>query len=507
MKRYILFILLACFFTNCNKSVIELLPISYSTAGGFYKSNQDFLNAVNATYATLQSQVYGNNEYMFGDLATDDAIAVPALFVQGHGEFDNYTTSVTSTNSGQINARWNAGYNGIMRANAIINRIEAITTIDATLKARYTAEAKYLRGVFYFQLVKIFGAVPLVLIELNDISKAYDYTRDPVSSIYTQIQKDLTDAATGLPASYAAVADKGRATSGAANAMLARVYMWQKNFTAAAPLLNTIISSGTYSLLPNYSDIFKAANGNNAEIIFAIQYTANTIAPGQANNNVAGFNPIGGLAATVGYFGTNANQPSVDLYNAYQTANAPLNLTLDPRRDININNVVIGGLVTYYVNKYLTPSVVSIGENGVDYPVIRLADVILMYAECLNEAGDVPGAIAQVNKVRLRAFNNDALQNLQSTDATNVTTYVSDQTSMRDMIMRERRLELAFEGLRFFDLVRTDLLLTTMNSYFIRYNIMSNGTIIVVGNNNKLYPVPQTQINLNPLKITQNPGY
>ena len=322
--------------------------------------------------------------------------------------------------------------------------------------------------------------------------------RTPAASVYAQIQKDFTEAAAALPASYTGT-DIGRATSGAANGLLASVLLMQKKFTEAAPILLGIINSAKYDLLPVYSDVFKSANSNNKGILFAVQYVAGSIAPGQNNNNVALFNPAGTAPIdTVGYYGTNADQPTQDVFDAYPTT--------DPRRNVNVSYFTSASLPFAYCSKYITPTIVSPTENGVDYPVVRYADILLMYAECLNEAGDTAGAITQVNKVRQRAYGN-ATQNLQTTDATNTVTYVSGQVGMRDRIMTERRLELAFEGLRFFDLARTDRLVTTMNAYFVKYNLKVNGTFIRISNNNKLYPIPQTQIDLNPTKITQNPGY
>lgn len=497
MKKYILYITLVFFFANCKKSDINLIPISSSSADGFYKSSQDIINAINATYGTLQSGAAAANEFMFGDLPTDDAQAVPALFAQGHGDFDNYTSSTTSSNAGQVDSRWTACYSGIQRANAILDRIGAIT-MDATLKARVIGEAKFLRAYYYFNLVKVFGDVPLILQEIT-ATQAYTYGRDPAASVYAQIQKDFTDAAAALPASYTGT-DVGRATSGAANGLLARVMLMQKNFSQATPLLLGIINSNQYSLLPNYGDVFKAANNNNKEILFAVQYTASSVATGQNNStNVSTFNPVTGVAVSlIGYSSTNADQPTQDIYDAYQ-AN-------DPRRTVNIAYATVAGLPSAYCSKYITPSITTIGENGTDYPVLRYADVLLMYGECLNEAGDLAGAIAQVNKVRERAFGN-ATQDFQTTDNTNTVTYVASQADMRDKIMNERRLELCFEGLRFFDLIRTDRLLPVMNAYFVKYNLQVNGGIISIGANNELFPVPQAEINLNPTKITQNPGY
>lgn len=499
-KPYIVIILSTLILAGCKEDMVNLIPITSSSTAGFYKTGQDMINAINAAYGTLQSGAAAGNEFMFGDVTTDDAQAVSGLYAQGHGDFDNYTSSVSSSNAGQVSNRWTGCYSGISRVNIILNRIDAIQ-MDAALKSRIIGEAKFLRAYYYFNLVKVFGSVPLVLEEITTPDQAYTYGRDTTAEIFTQIQKDLTDAAATLPPSYSGT-DVGRATSGAAKGMMARVLIWQKKFSDAAPLLQSIIttqSPGTYDLLPDYSDIFKSANSNNKEILFAVQYAPNSVALGESGNPVGSFNP-GSIdtLSKIGFLGNNADQPTQDLFDFYDPD--------DLRRDANIRYSVVGGVPTAYCNKYISPGVTNSNENGTDYPVLRYADILLMYAECLNEGGDPGAALPYINKVRQRAFGNNT-HDLQMGDPGNTATYVADQAAMRDRIIDERRMELAFEGLRFFDLVRTDRLVSVMNAYFARYNLMLNGTVIVIGNNNKLFPVPLTQINLNPGKITQNPGY
>lgn len=500
MNRYIVIILLTLIFTSCKEDVVNLIPITSSSTAGFYKTGQDMINAINAAYGSLQGGAAAANEFMFGDLPTDDAQAVQALYAQGHGDFDNYTSTVSSSNAGQVSNRWTGCYSGISRVNIILNRIDAIQ-MDAALKARIIGEAKFLRAYFYFNLVKIFGNVPLVLKEITTPDQAYAYGRDSAAAVLAQVQSDLTDAAGSLPPSYSGV-DIGRATSGASKGLLARVLLWQKKYSDAATLLQSIIttqSPGTYDLLPNYSDVFKSANGNNKEILFAIQFAPNSTALGESGTPVGTFPPPSGVpVSAVGYFGTNADQPTQDIFDLYQPG--------DTRRDINIAYGSLGGVPVAYCSKYITPGITVASENGTDWPVLRYADILLMYAECLNEGGDPGTALPYINKVRERAFG-DNTHDLQMGDPGNTATYVADQAAMRDRIMNERRMELAFEGLRFFDLVRTDRLVSIMNAYFAKYNLMLNGTVIVIGNNNKLFPVPLTQINLNPGKITQNPGY
>lgn len=159
-----------------------------------------------------------------------------------------------------------------------------------------------------------------------------------------------------------------------------------------------------------------------------------------------------------------------------------------------------------YVNKFINRSIQLRAEDGTDYPILRYSDILLMYAECLNEEGNTALAIPYVNQVRERAFGNNTM-NLQFTNPAVTATYVADKAALRDRIIQERRLEFCFEGLRFFDLARTNTLVPTLNSYFTNNNVKFNGKIIQIGANNKLFPVPQAQIDVNPTVLKQNPGY
>jgi hypothetical protein len=496
MKKLIPCTLLVLLATACKKDFIELTPITTPSAVNFYKTSSDMINAINATYAVLQSSAAAGNEFMFGDLPTDDAQSLSTLCAQGHCDFDNFQSRASgSGNAGAIAARWNDAYRGISRANIVLDRIGPVD-MDANLKNRVIGEAKFLRAYYYFNIAKIFGAVPLVLKELMSQEEAYDYGREPVDNVFTQIQKDLTEAITTLPATYGS-ADLGRATSGAAKAMLARVLLFRSKHSEAAPLLKDIIdnqSPAVYDLLPNYADVFKDNNGNNKEILFAVQYTANSVATGEGNPVTGSFAPVSAPGVSVA--GPNANQPTQDMYNAFAADDTV-------RRKVNIGSYVSSGLTTYYVNKFINRDIKTAAENGTDYPVLRYADVLLMYAECVNEATGVAAALPFINRVRTRA----GLASLQNTDAGTPATYVANQAAMRDRIMQERRLEFAFEGLRFFDLVRTNRLLPVLNGYFTTYNIIVNGSVLQIENYQKLFPVPQAQIDINPARIGQNEGY
>jgi hypothetical protein len=484
MKKYSIYILTIAMLVGCKKDFINLAPITSTSTENFYKTSNDMVNAVTAVYNSLQGNGAAAEEFMFGDIPTDDAQAVSALCAQGHCGFDNYTNApVGGDNSNQISNRYNAAYVGIARANIVLDKIGAVT-MDATLKARLISETKFLRGYFYFNLVKVFGGVPIVLKQLTNPEEAYEYGRESSANVFAQIEKDMTEAATGLPASYTVNTDVGRITSGAAKGMLARVLLFQGKFAQAAPLLKSIIdnqSPAQYDLLPNFADVFKYNNGNNKEILFSVQFSSGGQGLGAGPTNT--------------FTSTNADQPTVDIYKEYETG--------DIRRDatVDIKNLTGNSFGSSYVNKFVDPTILVPGDGNTDYPVLRYADILLMYAECLNETDAATGfvqALPYINKVRQRA----GLAILQTTNAAVTATYVTGQGNLRIRIMHERRVEFAFEGLRFFDLVRTNTLLTVMNAYFAAYS-----NPLRLTDKNKLWPIPQGQIDVNPSKMTQNPGY
>ena len=487
MKKNIVFILLASVLgISCHKDYVELDPISSASSNNFYTSANDFLNAINATYGILQTFAFGTGEFIFGDLPSDDTYAYPGTCVSGHCDFDNYVVLPSATTAANVlNNRWNDLYRGISRANIVLTRIQNIT-MDNALKNRIIGEAKFLRAYFYFNLVRTFGDVPLSLTEITATADAFTYGREPASKVYAAIEKDLAEAAASLPVTYAA-ADAGRISNGAAKGMLARVLLYQKKYTDAALLLKGIIDSKTYGLAANYADVFRPDNGNNKEILFAVQYSKGGI--GEGTPRYLAFAPINsGNSVQLGG-GVSVNQPTPDIEAAFEPG--------DTRKDVSMANGYISAngafVVNSYIKKYIDKTMTAVNEASTDMPVLRYADILLMYAECLNEAGQPGAALPYLGEVRNRAGL--------------VNKIISTQDEMRLAIEQERRVELCFEGLRFFDLVRTGRLLPVMNSYFQKYNIINNGILVQVKDYQKVFPVPQSQIDINPAKIIQNQGY
>lgn len=473
---YILAGLLTISATSCKDKFLDLAPVSQANTNTFFKTPADMLNALNAAYGTLQAGGQYGNYYVFGEITSDNTTPVLSGSVTDQDEFDKFYPRTTNP---FLSGRWNDSFRGIYRCNTVIDRIVAVQ-MDETLKKRIVGEAKFLRALMYFNLVRVFGDVPLVLKEITDPAEGYDYSRSPVNDVYAQIIKDLGDAELVLPATNTA-ANVGRATSGAAKALLGKVYLTSKQYTEAGAKLKEVIDSNVYDLLPNYADVFKATNKNHKESVFDVQYKKGTIGEGSGFGNA--FAPENSGNAVIQFGGSGNNRPTPDMEKAYETG--------DLRKDVSMSTGYTnasGVRVEYnYVKKYSDVPQTA-GNSDDNWPVLRYADVLLMYAEVLNETGKPGEALPILNRIRKRAG---------LADKPSLT-----QADMRLALEQERRVELAFEGHRWFDLVRTGRALDVLKAKAATIGIKTSLT-----ENNLIFPVPQSQIDINPSKIKQNPGY
>lgn len=474
--NYILVGLLTLSLTACKEQFLDLSPISAVGTSSFFKTQSDVLTALNGAYGALQFNGQYGQLYVVAEIPSDDTSPVLSGSVTDQDEFDKFY--VRTTNPYTL-ARWNDGYRGIYRCNAIIERTAGVS-MDETLKKRVIGEAKFLRALMYFNLVRVFGDVPLVLTEITDPLQGYDYGRAPVADVYTQIIKDLSDAETVLATSYTGT-DVGRATTGAAKSLLGKVYLTQKKYAEAATKLKEVIDLGIYSLLPNYADLFKAANKNSKESVFEVQYKKGNIGEGSPFANA--YAPENSGNAVIQFGGGGNNHPTPDLESSYETG--------DPRRAVSMANSYINSsgvkIDYYYIKKYADPPVAN-GDSDDNWYVLRYADILLMYAEALNETGKTAEALPYLNQVRKRVGLADKTPTAQA--------------DLRLAIEQERRVELAFEGHRWFDLVRTGRALPVLQA-----KAASIGIKTALTENNLIFPIPQSQIDINPSKIKQNPGY
>ena len=483
LKYIITIALVGTGFSSCSDFLNEN-PRTDLSEKDFYKTADDIKSAVNGAYSTLQEGQLYANWYVFGEIPSDNTRNQLSGSVTSQDEFNKF---YIDTQNSYIKDLWTGAYKAINRTNTILGRIDGIA-IDKDLANRYKLECKFIRSLLYFNLVRVFGDVPLVLKEVS-ISEAYDILREPKENVYNQIIADLKDA-TGLPASYAA-ADDGRATSGAAKALLGDVYMTLHNYTEAEKTLGEVVNSGRYSLLENtagslnidgYKSVFSPVNHNSKEGIFEIQFLKGGY--GEGSNFANNFAPenSGTNVVTVGGTGGN-NIPEMDIYNAYEEG--------DLRRDFSMSlgyhdNRKNGEWVeSRYVSKYMdVPYAGNDASNN--YPVIRYANVVLMYAEALNQNGKTEEACKYLNMTRRRGFG------YQTTETSPVDLNTPDKARFALLVEQERRVELAFENQRWFDLIRTGRAVEVMKNKGFSLN-----------ETNLICPIPQKQIDVNP-KLTQN---
>ena len=475
--------LLGFSFSSCS-DFLEQNPQTDLSENDFYKTADDILSAVNGAYSSLQEgDIYGN-WYVFGEIPSDNTRNQLSGSVTTQNEFDQF---YIDTQNSMIANFLKAAYKVINRTNTVLGRIDGIE-INTELANRYKLECKFIRALMYFNLVRVYGDVPLVLKEIS-ISESYDILREPKENVYNQIIADLKEAQ-DLPVSYS-TAEDGRATQGAAKALLANVYMTLHKYAEAETILAEIINSGQYSLLENtpgslnidgYKNVFSPVNHNSKEGIFEIQFLKGGY--GEGSNYANNFAPENSGTNVVAVGGTGGNNiPEMDIYNAYEEG--------DLRRDFSMslgyydNRKNNEWVESRYVCKFMDVPYQN-NDASNNYPVIRYADVILMYAEALNQNGKTAEACKYLNMTRRRGFG------YQTTETSPVDLQTTDKAQFALMVEQERRVELAFENHRWFDLIRTGRAVEVMRSKGFSLN-----------ETNLICPIPQKQIDVNP-KLTQN---
>ncbi|HTD99677.1 MAG TPA: RagB/SusD family nutrient uptake outer membrane protein [Mucilaginibacter sp.] len=477
MKKIGLLLLAAIAFSSCKK--LDEDPKSIIVQEQFYQTRNDAISAVTAVYSSLNTDpggdfpMYGRQLYFMTDAATDDATegnAASNVDVRAMG-------SITYiANNNRILGNWTQHYRGINWANVAIDKISAMQ-LDTTIKNKLVRESKFIRALLYFNLVRLFGDVPLVLHQAADVSQTA-VERAPIADVYKQIIADLTDAQ-NLPTTYSGN-DIGRATGGAAKTLLAKVYLTRKDWkNTIFKSLEVINGPYGYALFDNYSDVFNKSAKNGKEHIFSIQFLSNS-----------GANNSRDRIMTDVFSGFGSKIPpdlpaDSSLYKSY--------LSTDTRKAVTFFSTLVNpatGLPFKFkylgLRKYVdTTQLLTPVESGINFPVLRYADVLLTYAEALNEdVGPTAEAYAAINKVRRRAKVADVPEGLSQAD-------------FRAAIYQERRFEFVQEGHRWFDLVRTGRLVEAVKKVAAKS---------AVSDRNNLFPIPQAEIDVNP-KVTQNPGW
>ncbi|HBE41762.1 MAG TPA: RagB/SusD family nutrient uptake outer membrane protein [Bacteroidales bacterium] len=487
MKRIKLFFALILVITGCSDSFLDLAPISNSSVQTFYTNEGDFTNAIYGAYSTLRSNgAYSDYYQLVGELRSDNtemgSTASDRFYFFNLQEFNDQVTNVINENI------WNKSYQGILRVNEILDRIDKLTASEA-FKGRITGEAKFLRAIFYFNLVRVFGDVPLVTSVLKTIEEAYEAGRTEKSEVYTQIINDLLDAENKLPLQVKG--EEGRATKGAASALLGKVYLTIRDFNNAKIKLTDVINSNQYQLLTNYADLWKIANKNHKESIFDVQFKKSA-GTGTGSNFCERYTPY--LYPYLNYYSTGGgfNIPTVDLIAAYEPNDLRKDASLRESYVDKSGNTVTG-LQGRFCIKFFDNPVQSQGSDD-NWPVLRYADVLLMCAEALNEIAFEPNgpAFNYLNMIRIRAGLPQ-----KTAGNSNPALAINSQQEFRLAIEQERRVELAFEGHRWFDLVRTGRAIEVLNPKK-KTNLQDYHLLL---------PIPQTQVDINPRGIKQNPGY
>lgn len=478
MKKY-WFIAIASiiFFSSCKK-FLQLEPKYVVNTASFYKTEQDFETAIVGSYSQLQP-LYNASMIYLGELTTDNAHILWTSPTTSESELDEMR--ITPSN-GFVGNVWNWDYKIITESNTILDNIDNTGLRDA-LKEQYKGEAKFLRAFAYFNLVRLFGDLPIVTHNFRSPKEiqSYDMSRKPADSVYAIIIDDLQQASSELQGVTGL--SKSRASVGAAKTLLGKVYLTRHQYAEAAAVLGDVISSGTYSLQQDYASLFTNKNDELPESVFEIKYLSGNIGEGNSFSSI--FTPPSFNAAI---FPNNMNGsgriiPTRDMMNAYEPG--------DIRRKKTIMDSlrVQGGKYEPipYGLKLVDFTVGIPGDGGVNYIALRYADVLLMYAEALNESDKTDDAYTYINKVRERAGLND-LSGLT-------------KNQFRTAMEREQRVEFFCEGYRWFDLVRTGRAITVIDDYF-----NNNGLSFSVTQNELLMPIPQRETDINP-NLKQNPGY
>ncbi len=497
MKKIIISILIifsiSGLFHSC-QDFLEEKPIDRYVVGNFYSGQTDAEAAVAAVYQQLYS-IYERYIFLLNALPADDeknGLGMPNQYLQNL-EYLRHTSE-----NQFVRQMWERCYSGIARANTAIENIPNIT-MDETIQARLIGEAKFLRALYYFNLVRFHGDVPLIL-KLESVEDAMG-PRAPKEQVYQQIIADLTDAENSLPVSYQA-SEVGRATKGAAKILLGKVYLTMHEYDQCVSKLAEVVENEStygYGLLDNYGDNWEKATENGKEMVFTIEFMD---PPGHGNGAMTLQGPKYSLPNSFGPLGLNnsneADIPTIDLYSKFSDDDERKAETFRTDFISLIDGSVHTSSIPIFV-KYWEEGEAITGNSDCNMHIIRYADALLMYAEALNEAGQTTKGLGYLNRVRERAFN-----------TTDHNYSGLSQEDFRTAVWLERRLELAMEGHRWFDLVRTGRFIERMKEHAAFEASVAESNKTEIAQNVKDYmvlmPIPQREIDLNEA-LVQNPGW
>jgi starch-binding outer membrane protein, SusD/RagB family len=490
MKNIISILLIGIIVFGCNEDeFLKEAPISSINSMIFYNTSDEFKQAVNSAYSSLQP-LYGGkgvqadeSAWVFGEMRSDNTTFQYDESVRAAYFMEQIDQFVMESGNGVVKSAWNNSYIGIAKCNTVLHFIE---DKEVENKDRYIAEAKFLRALYHFHLVRHFGDVPLLTQKVSSYDDAWKLnTRVPKEQVYEQIITDLNDAKGNLPLSYSG-SDVGRATAGAARTLLAKVLMWNGRYKEAATELEAVYNSGQYALLEEYSSVFDINNENNEEIVFSVQYITGPynlyhtlmyrFLPFDSGNKLL---PLGQSSQT-GF-----NIPTTDLIESFEEGDERLSMidfSWVTDKDPTYQDSIVP-----FTKKYMDPGHTQLYETGNDVKVFRYPHVLLMLAECyLREGGGDP--VPLVNAVRQRA---------KLLPLTTVTL---------DDIIHERRVEFHCESDRWDVLVRTGKAIEVMEAHGVeqrKRHFIGNEAYQKI---KLLFPIPSGVLDLDPT-MEQNPDY
>jgi len=507
MKKYIISLIIVLLLApSCSESFFDKYPTDSMTVENYMKTTSEIQTVLYAAYAATRGN-FANSIVYIGDLPTDNAYDYKLNNSAAHIALHE---STVDSQNGVISGLWYSCYQIINRCCLVLESIERINTTPEVYN-QIVGEAKFLRAYAYYVMVRVWGDVPLVLEDIKDYMKVFEYGRTPVNVVYDQIIDDLEDAEAKLPDFYTRDADKGKATATAAQAILGDVYLTRGEHATAKTYFEKIIAKegANLGLLNDYASIFVQSNANNKEIIFAIQYSHNQT-PAVSNylgsaslGNIQGI-PISPSGIPSQIYGVNVLMMTHELEAKFSAT--------DRRRSVIYTDLVspdygctIPMTLKYFDYQNLADNKSGNPDSGCETIISRYSDIILKYAECLNEESDFTGAINQIKRVRDRA---------------GLTTSITENyASVAKAIEDERQLELCMEGHRWFDLLRTGRTQAVMSDFYNRVNeVVLPNTISIyqygdrnsplsVADHELVFPLPYAQVVLNPDKLIQNPNY
>ncbi|OQP47754.1 hypothetical protein A4H97_30790 [Niastella yeongjuensis] len=524
MKQVLFAALLVSLGTACSKSFLERTPINRQVESDFYKTPEDAFEALVAAYSVLDYDGYGNI-WLSSEIASDECFGGGGIADNGLTQWDNFIT-YTDHNA----AAWKKYYTGIYRANVFLNKIDGVKFGDSSyLKDKYTGEAKFLRAYFYFDLVRMFGGVPLLTKPIEDTD--FKIPQTTADSVYLLIAADLKEAISLLTPTTKKfgdipAGDYGRITKWAAEALLARVYLYYTGYYNKPDLMGLVnkqdvtngiedvIQNSGHNLVDSFPKLFRSSAGtafagqNNKEGVFVIQYTdkGKKNWSQQNGNRVQVMVGIRNLALGPYYQGWGIAPVNEKLWNAYEADDNRKTATVISIADEKLNFPTATTDQVQYTGYYWKKFTPMGGperpdNNGGDfqidnfdnYPVIRYSDVLLMGAE-LNLSTNLAKAQDYYDRIRDRAFyNNTSHRNALTNDANGM-----------KLIMNERWLELALEGHRYWDLLRQGL---TVAKQAIDNNTNDQFKVTFRAETKGLFEIPQTQIGLSNGTVIQNTGW